>query len=163
MVSVAVRFRIEKDADDLWLSVDLADLTHDMAARGEKIATPRVFLGLAHGDRDRRFTRRAHYMQRPEFSRLSCRIGHVGVRLLATDGEGVQDALPPRNRLCRQARRRCIRPRCPLVLGFCRRKARARLGCGLGRLRRRSPKFDGPRRESHEGARTAGDENSGCG
>jgi alpha-galactosidase len=86
------RFRIEKDADDLWLSVDLADLTHDMAA-GEKLAAPRVFLGLAHGDREEAFHTARHYMQRHVFPPFLQNWPWVVYDFWATDGEGVQDAL----------------------------------------------------------------------
>src|SRR5271165_4620559 len=42
------RYRIEEDSDGTWLSVDVADLTYDMAP-GERLPAPRTFLGLSQG------------------------------------------------------------------------------------------------------------------
>jgi len=86
------RYRIEKDADGTWISVDLSDLTHDMAA-GEKLSAPRVFLGLAHGDRDQAFLTARHYMQRYVFPAPLQKWPWVVYDFWATDAEGVQDAL----------------------------------------------------------------------
>ena len=84
-------YRIEKDASGQWLSVDLADLTHDLAA-GEKITAPRVFLGLAQGDREQAFLTARHYMQRHVFTPPLKNWPWVVYDFWATDAEGVQDA-----------------------------------------------------------------------
>jgi alpha-galactosidase len=86
------RYRIQKDADGTWLSVDLADLTHDMAA-GEKIAAPRVFLGLAHGDREQAFLTARHYMQGHVFTPSLKSWPWVVYDFWATEAEGVEEAL----------------------------------------------------------------------
>jgi alpha-galactosidase len=86
------RYRIETDARGTWISVDLADLTHDMAA-GEKLSAPRVFLGLAHGDREQAFLTARHYMQQHVFPPFLQNWPWVVYDFWATDAEGVQDAL----------------------------------------------------------------------
>jgi len=86
------QFRIEKDANGTWISVDLEDLTHDMSA-GEKLSAPRVFLGLAQGDREQAFLTARHYMQRHVFAPPLKNWPWVVYDFWATDAEGVQDAL----------------------------------------------------------------------
>ncbi|MFZ0560319.1 MAG: alpha-galactosidase [Terriglobales bacterium] len=86
------RYRIEKNAAGTWISVDLTDLTHNMAA-GEKLSAPRVFLGLAHGDREQAFLTARHYMQRHVFPPFLQNWPWVVYDFWATDAEGVQDAL----------------------------------------------------------------------
>jgi alpha-galactosidase len=90
------RYRIErndeKDAAGTWISLDLADLTHDMAA-GEKLSAPRVFLGLAHGDREQAFLTARHYMRQHVFPPFLENWPWVVYDFWATDAEGVQEAL----------------------------------------------------------------------
>jgi len=86
------RYRIEKNLDGNWLSVDLADLTHDMSAH-EKLLTPRVFLGVAQGDREQAFLTARHYMQRHIFPTSLKNWPWVVYDFWATEGEGVQEAL----------------------------------------------------------------------
>jgi alpha-galactosidase len=92
------RFRIEQskdkevDKEGTWISVDLADLTHDMAA-GEKLSAPRVFLGLAHGDREQAFLTARPYMQRHVFTEPLQDWPWVVYDFWATEAEGVEDAL----------------------------------------------------------------------
>jgi alpha-galactosidase len=86
------RYRITKDGSGTWISVDLADLTHDMAA-GEKLSAPHVFLGLAHGDREQAFLTARHYMQQHVFPPFLQNWPWVVYDFWATDAEGVQDAL----------------------------------------------------------------------
>jgi alpha-galactosidase len=86
------RYRIEKDADGQWLSIDLAGLTHDMAA-GEKLSTPRVFLGLAQGDREQAFLTARRYLQHYAFPDPPKNWPWIVYDFWATDAEGVQDAL----------------------------------------------------------------------
>src|ERR1700723_8596 len=86
------RYSIKKDGEGTSISVDLADLTHDMAA-GEKLPAPRVFLGLAHGDREQAFLTARHYMQQHVFPPFLQNWPWVVYDFWATDAEGVQDAL----------------------------------------------------------------------
>jgi alpha-galactosidase len=86
------RYRIEKEADGTWLSVDLADLTHDMAA-GERLQAPRVFLGLAQGDREQAFLTARHYMQGHVFTPSLKNWPWVVYDFWATEAEGVEEAL----------------------------------------------------------------------
>ena len=81
-----------KDANGTWISVDLADLTHDMAA-GEKLSAPRIFLALAQGDREQAFLTARHYMQRHVFPQPLRNWPWVVYDFWATDADGVQDAL----------------------------------------------------------------------
>ena len=71
--------------------MDLEDLTHDMSA-GE-LAAPRVFLGLAQGDREQAFLTARHYMQAHVFPQSLPNWPWVVYDFWATDAEGVQDAL----------------------------------------------------------------------
>ncbi|HEX4486123.1 MAG TPA: glycoside hydrolase family 36 protein, partial [Terriglobales bacterium] len=85
-------YRIEKNSEGTWLSVDLADLTHDLAA-GEKIDAPRVFLALAHGDREQAFLTARHYLQRHVFPAPLKNWPWVVYDFWATDATGVEAAL----------------------------------------------------------------------
>jgi alpha-galactosidase len=86
------RYRINKDGNGTWISVDLTDLTHDMAA-GEKLFAPRVFLGLVHGDREQAFLTVRHSMQQHVFPPFLQNWPWVVYDFWATDAAGVQDAL----------------------------------------------------------------------
>jgi len=86
------RYRIEKNANGRWLSVDFADLTHEMAA-GEKLSAPRVFLGLASGDREQAFLAARHYLERHVFPTPLKSWPWVVYDFWATDAKGVEDAL----------------------------------------------------------------------
>jgi alpha-galactosidase len=86
------RYRIEKDAVGTWLSIDVADLTHDIAA-GEQIQAPRVFLGLSHGSLEQAFLEARHYMQRCVFPSALDNWPWVVYDFWATDAEGVEEAL----------------------------------------------------------------------
>ncbi len=85
-------YRVEKDGDLQWLSIELSGLTHDMGA-GEKLITPRVFIGIAQGDRDRAFLTARRYLQRHAFPELLNDWPWVVYDFWATDAKGVQDAL----------------------------------------------------------------------
>lgn len=85
-------YRIQKDADGTWLSVDVADLTHDMAP-GERLAAPRVFLGLADGDHERAFLTARHYMQQYVFPAPLNNWPWIDYDFWSTDGAGVEQAL----------------------------------------------------------------------
>jgi alpha-galactosidase len=86
------RYRIEKDADGRWLSIDLAGLSHDMAG-GEALSTPRVFLGLAHGDLEQAFLTARRYLRSHVFPEPLKNWPWVVYDFWATDAEGVQAAL----------------------------------------------------------------------
>jgi alpha-galactosidase len=86
------RYRIEKDSGGTWLSVDVADLSHDMAS-GEKLSTPRVFLGLAQGDLEQAFLTARHYLQRHVFPAPLENWPWVVYDFWATEAEGVEEAL----------------------------------------------------------------------
>lgn len=91
------RFRLAKekgkdrDSTGTWLTVDLADLTHDLAV-GEKLSTPRVFLGLAHGDREQAFLVARHYMEHYVFPAPLQNWPWVVYDFWATDAKGVEAA-----------------------------------------------------------------------
>ena len=86
------RYRIEKEAGGTWLSVDVANLTYDMAP-GERLPAPRVFLGLSHGDLEQAFHTARHYMQRHVFPVPLQNTPWIVYDFWATDAEGVQEAL----------------------------------------------------------------------
>ena len=85
------RYRIEKEATGTWLSVDVADLTHDMAP-GERLPAPRVFLGLSHGDLEQAFLTARHYMQRHVFPDPLQNSPWIVYDFWATEAEGVEEA-----------------------------------------------------------------------
>ncbi len=85
-------YRIEKDASGQWLTIDLAGLTHEMAA-GERLSTPRVFLGLAQGDREQAFLTVRRYLQSHAFPAPLKNWPWVVYDFWATEAEGVQEAL----------------------------------------------------------------------
>ena len=85
-------YRIEKDTDGRWLSVEVADLTHDMAV-GERLSAPRVFVGLAHGDREQAFLTARRYMQRHVFPVALKNWPWIAYDFWATEATGVEEAL----------------------------------------------------------------------
>ena len=85
-------YRIEKDANGTWLSVDVADLTYDMAP-GERLPAPRVFLGLSHGDLEQAFLTTRHYMQQHVFPMPLQNFPWIVYDFWATEAEGVEEAL----------------------------------------------------------------------
>jgi alpha-galactosidase len=86
------RYRIERGADATWLSVDVADLTHDMAP-GERLAAPHVFLGLSHGNVEQAFRDARHYMQGHIFPLPLQNWPWIVYDFWATDADGVEEAL----------------------------------------------------------------------
>lgn len=86
------RYRIEKEGDRTWLSVDVADLTYDMSP-GERLSAPRIFLGLAHGDLEQAFFTVRHYMRQHVFPAPLKNDPWVVYDFWATDPEGVEEAL----------------------------------------------------------------------
>jgi hypothetical protein len=85
-------YRIEKDANGTWLSVDVADLTYDMAP-GERLPAPRVFLGLSHGALEQAFLTTRHYMQQHVFPMPLQNFPWIVYDFWATETEGVEEAL----------------------------------------------------------------------
>ncbi len=86
------RYRIEKEGDGTWLSVDVADLTYDMAP-GERLPAPRVFLGLSHGDLEQAFLTARHYMRQHVFPAPLQNTPWIVYDFWATEAEGVEEAL----------------------------------------------------------------------
>jgi alpha-galactosidase len=85
-------YRIEEDAQGRWLNVQLSDLTHDMSP-GEKIISPRVFLGLSQGDPDRAYSTAQQYLHSHVFPVALKNWPWVVYDFWATEAEGVQEAL----------------------------------------------------------------------
>ena len=85
-------YRIEKEGDGTWLSIEVTDLAHNLAS-GEKLAAPRVFLGLSHGDLDHTFLTARHYMQEHVFPAPLENWPWVVYDFWATEAEGVEEAL----------------------------------------------------------------------
>ncbi|WP_158752017.1 alpha-galactosidase [Acidobacterium sp. S8] len=85
-------YRIEKEGDGTWLSIDVTDLTYNLAS-GEKLPAPRVFLGLSHGDLDHAFLTARHYMQEHVFPAPLQNWPWVVYDFWATDAEGVEEGL----------------------------------------------------------------------
>jgi len=86
------RYRIEEDSDGTWLSVDVADLTYDMAP-GERLPAPRTFLGLSQGSLQQAFLTARHYMQRHVFPDPLQNSPWIVYDFWATEAEGVEEAL----------------------------------------------------------------------
>ncbi|MBS1850917.1 MAG: alpha-galactosidase [Acidobacteria bacterium] len=86
------RYRVEQNAQGAWLTLDLADLTHDLAA-GERFTAPRVFLGVTQGDHEDAFLTARHYMQKHVFLSSLPNWPWVVYDFWATDGQGVEEAL----------------------------------------------------------------------
>jgi alpha-galactosidase len=85
-------YRIVKDSTGTCLSVELGNLVHDMAP-GERLGAPRVFIGLATGDRDEAFLAARHYMQQHVFPESPENWPWVDYDFWSTDGSGVEKAL----------------------------------------------------------------------
>jgi alpha-galactosidase len=85
-------YRIVKDTSGSWLSVEVGDLIHNMAPN-EKLAVPRVFIGLAAGDLEEAFLVARHYMQRHVFPEALKNWPWVDYDFWSTDGTGVEKAL----------------------------------------------------------------------
>jgi alpha-galactosidase len=85
------RYRIEKDANGTWLSVDVSDLTYDMAP-GERLPAPRMFLGVSHGDVQQAFLTTRHYMQQNVFPSPLQNSPWIVYDFWATEAEGVEEA-----------------------------------------------------------------------
>jgi alpha-galactosidase len=85
-------YRIVKDASGIWLSVEVSDLIHDMAP-GERLAAPRIFIGLAAGDLGEAFLATRHYMQRHVFPEPPKNWPWVDYDFWSTDPAGVEKAL----------------------------------------------------------------------
>jgi alpha-galactosidase len=86
------RYRIEREGDETWLSVDVADLTYEMSP-GERLPAPRVFLGLSHGTLEQAFLTARHYMQRHVFPVPLENTPWIVYDFWATEAKGVQEAL----------------------------------------------------------------------
>jgi alpha-galactosidase len=86
------RYRIERAGDRTWLSVSVADLTHDMSS-GERLNAPRVFLGLAHGDLEQAFFTVRHYMRQHVFPDPLENDPWIVYDFWATEAQGVEEAL----------------------------------------------------------------------
>lgn len=86
------RYRIEREGDETWLAVDVADLMHDMSP-GERLPAPRVFLGLSHGDLEQAFFTARHYMRQHVFPVPLQNTPWIVYDFWATEAEGVQEAL----------------------------------------------------------------------
>ena len=86
------RYRIEKEGDETWLSVDVDDLTYDMSP-GERLLAPRVFLGLCHGNLEQAFLTARHYMRQHVFPAPLQNTPWIVYDFWATEAEGVQEAL----------------------------------------------------------------------
>jgi alpha-galactosidase len=86
------RYRIEKEGNETWLSVDVADLTYDMPP-GERLPAPRVFLGLCHGNLEQAFLTARHYMRQHVFPAPLQNTPWIVYDFWATEAEGVQEAL----------------------------------------------------------------------
>ncbi len=86
------RYRVEKDNAGTWLSIEVADLSYDLAA-DERITTPRIFLGLSHGGVDQAFLDARHYMQKNVFPPPLKNWPWVVYDFWATEAEGVEKAL----------------------------------------------------------------------
>jgi alpha-galactosidase len=85
-------YRIVKDTTGTWLSVEVGNLVHDMAP-GERLGAPRVFIGLATGDRDEAFLTARHYMKQHVFPEPPKNWPWVDYDFWSTDGAGVEKAL----------------------------------------------------------------------
>jgi alpha-galactosidase len=85
-------YRIVKDTTGTWLSVEVCNLVHDMAP-GERLGAPRVFIGLATGDRDEAFLTARHYMKQHVFPEPPKNWPWVDYDFWSTDGAGVEKAL----------------------------------------------------------------------
>jgi alpha-galactosidase len=86
------RYRVEKDTSGTWLSVEIADLTYDMAP-ASRLAAPRVFMGLSHGDLEQAFLTTRHYMKRHVFLAPLENSPWIVYDFWATEAEGVEEAL----------------------------------------------------------------------
>ena len=86
------RYRIEREGDGTWLSVDVADLTYDLSS-GERLPAPRVFLGLSHGNLEQAFLTARHYMRQHVFPAPLQNTPWIVYDFWATEAEGVQEAL----------------------------------------------------------------------
>ena len=86
------RYRIDREGDGTWLSVDLADLTYDMSP-GERLPAPRVFLGLSHGDLEQAFFTARHYMRQHVMPAPLQNTPWIVYDFWATEAEGVEEAL----------------------------------------------------------------------
>ena len=85
------RYRIEKEANGTWLSVDVADLTYDMAP-GERLPAPRIFLGACPTATSNRHSSRTA-LHATEC--LPCAFQNspwIVYDFWATEAEGVQEA-----------------------------------------------------------------------
>jgi alpha-galactosidase len=85
-------YRVVKDSSGIWLSVEVSDLTHDLAA-GERLGAPRVFIGLAAGDLEQAFLAARHYMQLHVFPESPQNWPWVDYDFWSTDSTGVEKAL----------------------------------------------------------------------
>jgi alpha-galactosidase len=86
------RYRIEKEGDRTWLSLNVADLTYEMSP-GERLPAPRVFLGLAHGDLEQAFITVRHYMRQHVFPAPLQNSPWIVYDFWATEAQGVEEAL----------------------------------------------------------------------
>ena len=86
------RYRLDREQDALWLTVEVADLTHDMAP-GERLSTPRVFVGLAHGDLDTACITAQHYLKRHVLLAPLEQWPWVVYNFWGTEAQGVEDAM----------------------------------------------------------------------
>ena len=85
-------YRIEREGDRTWLSVNLADITYDMSP-GERLPAPRVFLGLAHGDLEEAFFTVRRYMRQHVFPVSLKNSPWIVYDFWATEAQGVEEAL----------------------------------------------------------------------
>jgi alpha-galactosidase len=86
------RYRIDTENGERWLSIDVADLTHDLAP-GEKLSAPRVFVGLSRGSLEQAFLAVRHYMLQHVFPAPLQNWPWIVYDFWATDAEGVEEAL----------------------------------------------------------------------
>jgi alpha-galactosidase len=86
------RYSIENEGNRTWLSIEVADLTYEIAP-GEHLPAPRVFLGLSNGDLEQAFLDVRHYMQGHIFPAPLQGWPWVVYDFWATEAEGVEEAL----------------------------------------------------------------------